>query len=100
MSNTELPDIPTTALVGLAVLAFVSLTLCFAGIIAVAKTPERALPGGLHRAVWILICFIQFVGPIVFFVLRRRERGMVVDEVKASDLPEPDDHGIIERLYG
>lgn len=100
MFNTELPDMPTAALIGIGILALISLTLCFAGIIAVAKTPERELPGSLHRAVWILICFIQFVGPIVFFVLRRRERGMVIDEVKASDLPEPDDQGIIERLYG
>ena len=100
MFNAELPDLPVFALVGIGILAFVSITLCIAGIIAVAKTHERELPGGLHRAVWILICFIQFVGPIAFFVLRRRERGMVVDEVKASDLREPDDHGIIGRLYG
>ncbi|WP_187117623.1 PLDc N-terminal domain-containing protein [Flaviflexus massiliensis] len=74
MVNTTIPDLSPAVWVGLGILAAVSLGLLVAAVIAVIRTPEDGLPEELSRVAWILICLVQFAGPIAFFVLRARHR--------------------------
>ncbi|WP_182353756.1 hypothetical protein [Flaviflexus huanghaiensis] len=95
----ELADLSTPALIALGILAAVSLSLMVAGIIAVSRTDREHLPGGLPRVVWFLVCLVQFVGPLTFFILRRRERRMA-EESPQRQSSTPGDDGIIDTLYG
>ena len=100
----DLASLPTPLLITVGLLSFVSVTLCLAGIAAVARTPLEHLPGSLPRPVWFAICVIQFVGPVVFFILRRRERALAQSEEAQTDVSA--EHGavraaeLVERLYG
>lgn len=93
----ELPELPAPALIALGTLAAASLGLMVAGFIGVSRTDREHLPGGLPRAAWLLLCLVQFVGPLAFFLLRRRERRMA----EAAPQPQPQaSTGIIDMLYG
>lgn len=93
----ELSQLPTAALIALGILAAASLSLMVAGFISVSRTDAVHLPGGLPRVVWLVVCLVQFVGPLTFFILRRRERKMP----ERSPQPQPSgDDGIIDILYG
>ncbi|MGL5247359.1 MAG: PLDc N-terminal domain-containing protein, partial [Brooklawnia sp.] len=67
-----MPELTTTQLVIIVVLGTVQLGLLLAGLITVARTPKEQLSA--PRIVWILICFVQFIGPIVFFVAGRKPK--------------------------
>lgn len=95
----ELSELPTPALIALGILATMSLSLMIAGLIAVSRTEAEHLPGGLPRVVWFLLCLVQFVGPLTFFILRRRERRMAEGSPRPQTSTSGDD-GIIDTLYG
>ena len=101
MFNTEIPDLPTPVLIVLGVVAVISILLLVAGLIGVYSTEERHLPGGLRRPAWYLLCFVNIVGPLAFFILRRREQALSnSSETERSGSDNAGTGDIIERLYG
>ena len=94
-----MPELTTTQLVIIVVLGTVQLGLLLAGLITVARTPKEQLSA--PRIVWILICFVQFVSPFVFFVAGRKRKtaaepphaaqtGPILDRVVAEHYPKAD----------
>lgn len=56
------------ALVG--ALGAIQLVLLIAGLVSVLRTPAERLTA--PKPVWILICFVQIVGPIIYFAMGRK----------------------------
>ena len=84
--------IEITGLVGL---VLVELGLLAAAWIVLFRTPQQRLT--MPKWAWALLCLIQFVGPIVFFVAGRKPVPMV-----DTSLPEPrtTPDRVIDSLYG
>lgn len=91
-----IPELDPVVWTLLGLLAAVQLGLLIAGLVTVLRTPAERLTA--PRVVWALICFVQFVGPIVFFVAGRKpapatpatapnEPGRVVERVVAELYP-------------
>ena len=92
-------DLTTTQLVLIGVLVTLQFGLLLAGLITVARTPQERLTA--PRIVWTLVCFIQVVVPIVFFVAGRKpktavepqratEASPILDRVVAEFYPKAD----------
>jgi hypothetical protein len=80
---------------GLAGLVVVEFGLLAAAWIVLFRTPAERLT--LPKWAWALLCLIQFVGPIVFFVAGRKPAA-----IADTTVPEPGttpDH-VIDSLYG
>lgn len=88
--NTGIPDLDPGAWVLLGLLAAVQLGLLLAGLITVLRTPAERLTA--PKVVWALICFVQFVGPIVFFVAGRKPAPA------AAPAPAADQASVVDRV--
>ena len=84
--------IEITGLVGL---VLVELGLLAAAWIVLFRTPAERLT--MPKWAWALLCLIQFVGPIVFFVAGRKPAPM-----RDTGVPEPSTtpDTVIDSLYG
>ena len=80
---------------GLAGLVVVEFGLLAAAWIVLFRTPAERLT--LPKWGWALLCLIQFVGPIVFFVAGRKPAPMA-DTVAPAPTTTPDT--VIDSLYG
>lgn len=80
---------------GLAGLAIVEFGLLAAAWIVLYRTPTERLT--LPKWGWALLCLIQFVGPIVFFVAGRKPPSMA-DAGAQAPTTTPDT--VIGSLYG
>lgn len=84
--------IEITGLVGL---VLVELGLLAAAWIVLFRTPAERLT--MPKWAWALLCLIQFVGPIVFFVAGRKPATMSDPSVsEPSTTPDT----VIDSLYG
>ncbi len=92
----NLGDLTTWQWTLLGVLATIQLSLLIAGLVSVLRTPADRLTA--PKPVWILICFVQIVGPIVYFVAGRKP-------APATAPPPPAASGdviarVVQELYG
>ena len=83
--------IEITGLVGL---VLVELGLLAAAWIVLFRTPADRLT--MPKWAWALLCLIQFVGPIVFFVAGRKPATMTESVPEPSTTPDT----VIDSLYG
>ncbi len=99
--NADLSELlawPWWAIALIALAALVSVALLIAALIVLFRTPVERLTA--PRVVWLLICFINFVGPIAFLAAGRKPATI---DVAAP--PPPIDGGnqrakVIDELYG
>jgi protein-S-isoprenylcysteine O-methyltransferase Ste14 len=80
---------------GLVALGLVELGLLAAAWIVLFRTPAERLT--MPKWAWALLCLIQFVGPIVFFVAGRKPAPMA-DTSVSEPTATPDT--VIDGLYG
>ncbi len=92
-----MPELTTAQLVLVILLGTIQLGLLLVGLITLFRTPAERLTA--PRIVWVLVCLVQFVGPIVFLVVGRKpkpaaeqqraaEAGPVLDRLIAELYPE------------
>jgi hypothetical protein len=80
---------------GLAGLVVVEFGLLAAAWIVLFRSPAERLT--LPKWAWALLCLIQFVGPIVFFVAGRKPAAMA--DTSVTD-PSTTASTVIDSLYG
>lgn len=83
------------AIAAIVVLGIVEFGLLIAAWIVLFRTPKERLT--LPKWAWALLCLIQFVGPIVFFVAGRKP-AQVTDVQTAA--PGATADRVIDSLYG
>lgn len=83
------------AIAGIVALGAVELGLLVAAWVVMFRTPNDRLT--LPKWAWALLCLIQFVGPIVFFVAGRKPAP--VADVPAVE-PGATADRVIDSLYG
>ena len=72
MTLDQVLNLPTGALVALAILLVLEIALLIVGVIAWAGTPEDRMPAP-GKWLWLaIILFLQILGPIAFLLLRRQ----------------------------
>lgn len=91
----NLSGIGTVEIVAIVVLGLVEIGLLAAAWIVLFRTPASRLT--LPKWAWALLCLIQFVGPIVFFVAGRKPAAMA--ETPTQDTSEAAG-SVIDSLYG
>lgn len=90
-----MPELTTAQLVLVIVLGTVQLGLMLIGLITLFRTPAERLTA--PRIVWVLVCLVQFVGPIVFLVVGRKPESAVEPQRPAQAGPVLD--RLIAELY-
>lgn len=88
-------NITPTQLVLLIILAVIQLTLMAVALTILFRTPAERLTA--PRPVWILVCFVQFVGPITFLLLGRKP---AVVEHAPPPAPGTSTDRVVDELYG
>ncbi len=83
------------AIAAIVVVGIVELGLLVAAWIVLFRTPNERLT--LPKWGWALLCLIQVVGPIVFFVAGRKPA--VVPDVQTA-APDATADRVIDNLYG
>lgn len=78
--SSDLSNWPAWALITVGLATAMSLTLMIIALIRVVQTPSEQLT--LPRAAWIVLLFIQFIGPIAFLVAGRKPP--VIDDSHAT----------------
>lgn len=91
-----LPDLSPGIWALLIVLIIVQVGLLLAGLITVLRTPAERLTA--PRIVWALICFVQFVGPILFFAIGRKPKPAETPGAPTDGAPVI--QRVIDELYG
>lgn len=60
-------------------LGIVQFTLLVAALIDIRKRSAEEITGGDKR-IWIIAAFVNYVGPIVYFLFGRKRTAMIGDE--------------------
>lgn len=90
-----MPELTTAQLVLVILLVTIQLGLLLVGLITLFRTPAERLTA--PRIVWVLVCLIQFVGPIVFLVMGRKPKSAAEPQRAAEAGPVLD--RLIAELY-
>lgn len=81
--------------IAIVILGVVEVALLVAAWVVLFRTPSSRLT--LPKWAWAVICLIQFVGPIVFFVAGRTPAAV---EDPAKDVGPVSSDRVIDDLYG
>lgn len=87
---SEFTDLTTIQWVLIGALVATQFGLLLAALIVNFRTPAERLTA--PRVVWILVSFIQFVGPVVFFFAGRKPVAA------AEPAPQPASGPVIDRV--
>lgn len=90
-----MPDFSPTAWVIIGMLIAVEVVLLVTALIMVSRTPSERLT--LPRVAWILLCFVQIIGPIAFFVLGRKPAP--IEETAPAQRRDSNIDAAIDELY-
>ena len=90
-----MPDFTPAQWVIIGSSAAVQFVLLAVSLVMIARTPDERLT--LPRFAWILLCFVQFVGPIAFFAAGRKPVPHV-DGVRSPN-GAPAVESVIDELY-
>lgn len=91
-----MPDFSPTAWVIIGILIAVEVVLFVTALIMVSRTPSERLT--LPRVAWILLCFVQIIGPIAFFVLGRKPAP--IEDTTLAQRRTSNVDSTIDELYG
>lgn len=79
-----MPDFSPAIWAMIGVLVAIQLALMITALVIAIRTPAERLT--LPRAVWILLCFVQFIGPIAFLAAGRKPAEAIERErAQSSD---------------
>lgn len=90
-----MPDFSPTAWVIVGILIAVEVVLLVTALIMVSRTPSERLT--LPRVAWILLCFVQIIGPIAFFMLGRKPAP--IEEIAPAQRRDSNIDAAIDELY-
>lgn len=91
-----MPELTTAQWVLIVALGIAQFGLLIAGLVAVLRAPAQRLTA--PRVVWAAICFVQFIGPVIFFVAGRKPVPIELPEEAAPQGPIID--RVVTELYG
>lgn len=92
----NIPDLSTVQWILVGLLVAAQLTLLIAGLVSVLRTPAERLTA--PKVVWALICFVQFIGPIAYFVAGRKP-APASEPAQMPPAQRPATSRVVDELY-
>lgn len=68
-------DLSTPQKVSVILLGIVQITLLVAALLDIRKRSEDEITGG-NKRIWIMIAFINYIGPIAYFLFGRKRMAI------------------------
>ncbi len=90
-----MPEMTGPQMALIAALIVVQVTLMVIALVILFRTPTARLTA--PRPVWLLVCFVQFVGPITFLLLGRKPAPQA-DQRRSPQSATVEQ--VVDELYG
>jgi hypothetical protein len=74
--NKKWSELPTSTRIGVVLMGMIQLSLMVAALVDIRKRPAEQIKGS--KKLWTALAFVNWVGPIAYFVIGRK-RGVVSD---------------------
>lgn len=77
-------DLSTAQKISVVLLGIVQITLLIAALIDIRKRPADEITGG-NKRIWVMVAFINYVGPIAYFLFGRKRTAMIADQTTEAN---------------